>query len=379
MSPRAWVFSDAPYSGGAEHYLEWILKAAGPSRLGLLAVQHEGSKSWLQSIRGDGFDVRTLRPRARIGAWLDLLQILRLLRPALLHINLPGPYDGLLATAPLLARLGGVRRIIVTEHLPSLGAVGRRYHWKRAWIGAIDRAIAVCEAHRKHLVETFGYPGERVEVIANGIADPNPEGRIVAERRAALPPDLAELDRSCSLRVLQVGSLDVRKGSDRLLEAVAMLRRSGLDLALWFAGDGPLRETLRARSVELGVHADVHLLGHRTDVNALWAAADIACLASHREGMPYSLLEAMAWGLPIVSTSVDGIPEIIEDGSSGRLVGPADVSGLAAAIADLLGDRARRIRYGRAARERYLRRHRIEPFLASVFRVYGSGWEDLGS
>ena len=123
--PSVWVFSDAPYAGGAERYLELLLRAAGPSRLGLVAVDRPELTPWIQSIEDLGFTVDRIPAGALISQWSVFSSWCRRRRPKVIHINMPGPNDGLMALAPLLAKLTGVPRVVVTEHLPSVGRAHR--------------------------------------------------------------------------------------------------------------------------------------------------------------------------------------------------------------------------------------------------------------
>ena len=186
--PRDWLYCDAPYVGGAEVYLQWHLETAGPTRLGLLAVESPDLTDWLDEREAQGFAVRRLRP----GPWRRRLAELRRelgrLKPRVLHINLPHPYDGIFGLAPLATWRNGVERVVVTEHLPSVGRVGKRFWSKRFAVPQVDAAITVCHAHRTLLSESFGYPREKVFAIPNGVPDQNPGGRIWAEEALPLPP-----------------------------------------------------------------------------------------------------------------------------------------------------------------------------------------------
>src|SRR6185437_4567159 len=104
-------------------------------------------------------------------------------------------------------------------------------------------------------------------------------------------------------------------------------------------GDGPLRDDVKREVLALGLDAVVHIVGYRTDADALLAAADVACLSSREEGMGSVLLDALAFGLPIAATRAGGIPEVIVDGESGLLAEVRDPEDLGAAIARLVTDR----------------------------------------
>jgi glycosyltransferase involved in cell wall biosynthesis len=139
-----------------------------------------------------------------------------------------------------------------------------------------------------------------------------------------------------------------------------VLLRAWADLppqcVLLVAGDGPNRQALAALHGTLGLRDRVRLLGNRSDVPLLLAAADVCTLASDWEGLPIFVLEALAAGRPVVATDVDGLREVLRDGG-GALVPPRDPGALAQALRRLLTDDAARVAAGAAALETVRRRY----------------------
>lgn len=368
--PPDWFHCDPPYVGGAEVYVQWHLEYAGPEALGLIVVDRPALRGWIEELQGQGFAVQRLSPgswRSRLGA---LRELVSRLQPRVLHLNLPHPYDGIFGMAPLAARLGGARRIVATEHLPGVGRVGKRYWAKRAAVPWVDAAISVCRRHRETLVDTFHYPAARVHAIPNGVPDRNPGARIWAAEKPPLPDELARQERGGGLRVVQLGSLDLRKGGDLLIEAVARLAAEGGAPQLWFVGEGLDRPALEAQVRESGLEERIHFAGHRGDVIEILRAADLVVLASRREGLPLSLLEALCQGLPILASEVDGVAEIVIPGETGVLVPPENPAQIARELRFLLADEARRIEFGRAARARYESEHTLETMCRRTFAVH---------
>lgn len=364
QSPPVWVLSDAPYAGGAERYLDLLLDAAGPERMGLVAVERPGLRPWISAVAARGFAVDRLAPGPLPGQWRAFHAWARRRRPRVIHANLPGPNDALFALAPLLARLAGIPRVVVTEHLPSVGRIGRRGRLKRLTTFAVDRAITVCEAHLEVMRREFGYTDRQLVAIPNAIADPGPAG----PGRVSLPAELARLAPPGRVRAVQVGSLDARKGAARLLRAFAQTRP---DASLWFVGEGPERNALEDLSADLGIAGRVVFTGRRTDLPQLLAAFDLVVLASEREGMPYVLLEAMALARPILATEVDGVPELVEPAVNGVLVAPDDPIALARELLGLCSDPPRLRRMGAASRARFDARVDLARFVEDTWRQYG--------
>ena len=120
---------------------------------------------------------------------------------------------------------------------------------------------------------------------------------------------------------------------------MARLRESGRDVSLTLVGDGPLRGALEERARELGISERVRFAGRRTDTAAFYRDCDLFVLLSDYEGMPMSIIEAMASGLPVVATRAGGVAELVDDGVNGALV-EADAAAAAGAIAAICDDPA---------------------------------------
>jgi glycosyltransferase involved in cell wall biosynthesis len=156
------------------------------------------------------------------------------------------------------------------------------------------------------------------------------------------------------LRVVCVGRLVPVKGQLVLLEAVAQLVADGHDLRLELVGDGPMRAQVERAARELGIERSVEIagaLGH-PDALARVQAADVFCLPSFAEGVPVVLMEAMALGVPVLTTRIMGTPELVQDGVSGLLVAPGSREDLAAGLRRLIEDEALRRALGAAGRSR---------------------------
>jgi glycosyltransferase involved in cell wall biosynthesis len=175
----------------------------------------------------------------------------------------------------------------------------------------------------------------------------------------AAPPARA----SGGCRIVCVASLEEVKGHRFLIEACAQLRDRGVEFTCELIGDGPMRASIAEHIASAGLQRRVLLLGGqpRPVVVERLAGADIAVLASHptasgkREGIPVALMEAMAAELPVVSTAISGIPELVTSGTSGLLVPSGDAAALADALQQLAGDPELRVRMGRAGRAAVLR------------------------
>jgi glycosyltransferase involved in cell wall biosynthesis len=175
--------------------------------------------------------------------------------------------------------------------------------------------------------------------------------RCGVDPRVYLPP----ADRSSSAQraeILFVGRLLHGKGLSLLFEAIARLRGRKLDVRASIVGDGPAREGFEGSARRLGLSDHVRFLGAvgQDDLTGLYARADVFCLPSFAEGIPVVAMEAMAMELPVVTTRIMGIPELVEDGVHGLLVPPGRVDRLTDALERLIRSPDERRRMGRAAR-----------------------------
>jgi glycosyltransferase involved in cell wall biosynthesis len=158
---------------------------------------------------------------------------------------------------------------------------------------------------------------------------------------------------------LAVGRLSAEKGFDVLIEALAQLRQQGAPQRLILIGDGPLRTSLEGAAVRSGVADLVEFAGELppAEVRAHLDRADLFCLPSFSEGLPISIMEAMAVGVPVVTTWIAGIPELAQTDVTALTVPPARADALAAAMRRLAEEAPLRLRLSQAARSRVEEQH----------------------
>jgi glycosyltransferase involved in cell wall biosynthesis len=178
--------------------------------------------------------------------------------------------------------------------------------------------IAVSHALRQELIAAQ-LPAERIRVIHNGI-DGMRFARGVAERARAWREQYGESGEGSIITT--VGRLSPQKGMHIFLEAARLILGERPESRFWVVGSGPLRRRLEETARRLGIERATSFLGHRSDVAGLMAASDVIAMTSVREGLPMVLLEALALARPVVATAVGGIPEVIQDHTSGWLVPP---------------------------------------------------------
>lgn len=235
----------------------------------------------------------------------------------------------------------------------------------RVTAGLADHCVAVSPGVGRYLTATLGVPRSMVSVINNGVEQPDtpPAARIRALKQRYR---LAESD----LVVGSVGRIldDPKRFSD-LIRAVALLPPTPF-VKLLIVGGGPDLPMLRELARELGVANRVIFTGFQHPVGHFYALMDIFALASEREAFGLVNAEAMRCGLPLVATRVGGIPDVVVDKETGFLVGPRDVSAMAAALRRLVVDPHLRARMGAAGKVRADREFSAERYVADVRALY---------
>ncbi len=168
------------------------------------------------------------------------------------------------------------------------------------------------------------------------------------------------------------GRIVKRKGVDILINAFVKNKELLLPSIIIIVGTGPDGDKIRNMVSKLGIKNNVRFLGHNTENEVIryYHASDIFVLPSYAEGMPNSLLEAMACGLPVIASKIGGVVDIIEDGKSGILVEPGDVLGLASAMVRLLKDAELRQRLGAEARKRIVEGFSINRIADKYIKLY---------
>lgn len=243
------------------------------------------------------------------------------------------------------AILGGVGVLVRTEHNVARSRHGGRRLLSRLAARREDAQIAVSDAVRESHIAAGRVPATRFVTVRNGI---DGSRLAVSGDRASLRWELGWDDDS--FVCLSVGSLTLQKDFGNLLAAASIVVREHPNARFAVVGDGPEEARLRARCSELGLDGRVTFMKRRTDVPDLLRAADAFVLSSAWEGLPITVLEAMAAGVPCVATRAGGVDEVLEDGVSGLVVEAGDPGALAGAIARVATDAALRERLAARAR-----------------------------
>lgn len=390
-------FDDGEHRAGTGRYLTEIIGALDRTRftpvffapeyrhwhedltvLEVETVYLEGSTSGQPSLQSL---IETEKNQARrkpslppsVAWWLGLYRETKRLRTLfrkrdvdLLHTNNTGAEP-----APIAAKRAGVPRVLGTFHvLPSYDLKGERsganFRWlERKSMAALDRAIGCCEAATRDWQNRTGFQEGLAVTIHNGI-DLNRVQRTQTKSEAK-----AKLGyQNEEILIGAVGNLHLYKGHTYLLDAFVEVQRQVPEAKLLIAGTGPEEETLKAQAQRLGIGNKIQCLGFCPEVRGVLEALDIFVQASLVEAFPIAILEASGIGLPVVATSVGGVPEAIVEGKTGLLVPPQDTKSLSDALTMLAQNAPLRDQMGEAGRALVCSRFTREKMVSETMMVY---------
>lgn len=304
------------------------------------------------------------------GCHVRLWRMLRRLQPDLVQTYNIGALDA----APV-ARLAGVRRVVHAEHgrdvADPLGQ-NRKYRLMRRGLQPfITRHVAVSEDLQNWLRDSIGIPPSKIACIPNGIDTARYASNDESRRKRPL---LGTFAPPGTLLIATVGRLDAVKDQAGLIDAFRILCASnpeaGARLRLAIIGEGSQRPNLEQHIARLDLGRQVRLLGNREDVAALLAECDVFALSSVAEGIPLTVLEAMAVGLPVAATDVGGVGEVVIDNMTGTLVAPSDPAALASALDRYVRDPDLRLQHGRSGCERAQNQFSLPAMVSAYIALY---------
>ena len=296
----------------------------------LYAVKHPDSAS--QALEADGIPISYMGKSAANPATLaSFINVIMKERADVLHLHgwiaaNYGRVAGRLTGVPTIMHEHGVDPVFPRSQRIADSVLSPFTH----------TAVAVSNSVKDFLIKYRSVRPERIKVVYHGVpldefgpADPT----LVAQTRAELGiPD------GCPV-IGTIGRIDTQKGITYLIKAARQVIEFIPQAHFLIVGDGPKKEELEQEAKSLGIYSNVKFAGHRSDIPVIQSMLDIQAFPSLWEGTPLTVYEAMAMGLPIVSTDVDGLGEVLVGGENALIVKPADPTRLAGGIVRVLNNK----------------------------------------
>ena len=353
-------FSDSTVFGGTERAILHLIAGADPAQWHMVLL-HDGAapdELVVEAERAGAatFVAPSVRRKYDVGRFARLATSIRHQEPSIFHAHLHWPlaakYGIMAAAAARIPVIVATAQLHV--EIASGGFVDTQH---RLMTSAVDRYIAVSGHVASALEQRFRVPRDKITVIPNAVDVGAFDARGAAP--AGWPGDTGRPV------VLVLARLELEKAVDIAIEAIAGVP----DVVLVIAGTGSRRTTLEEQARGLGVQDRVHFLGQRTDVAALLQHAQVFALPSLREGLPLSVLEAMAAGVPVVATDIGGTRDLVTR-ETGLLVPVNDAAALATAIRKTLAEREATAGRVAAARALVRSEYSTDVVVRRVFALY---------
>jgi glycosyltransferase involved in cell wall biosynthesis len=355
---------DSLHLGGAQEVVLNLATCGSPRFRHEVATMHGRGIYW-DRLAQAGVKVHSLSPHKFLPAYIASIPW-RILadRPDILHCHL---IPSNIIAKPLGALLG-VPVIINHDHTNDPHRIDNKI------LLALDKStnrfahhiIAVAAACRDFLTTHESIPPEKISLVPNAIDlrrfSPGEASRDEARARLGLPAG--------SRIVAGVGRLNPQKNFALFLDIAEQLAPRFPDLHFLLAGDGPEEQMLREKASALGIANRVTFSGYVADTRLVYLAADVLLMPSRYEGLPMTLLEAMAMGLPVVASKLDGIAEVIRDGAEGFLAPSDDAALFVERTAALLADAELSSRISKNARAKIEAHFSVERMTSAVEDIY---------
>lgn len=327
-------------------------------RVSVLCVERLGTLAAQVQALGARVHCTGKPPGLHFNASGAIKNALQELRPDVLHTH----QVGALFYAGPAAKALGVPLIVHTEHSNHLrkANVGfcrrQRMSWLWWWAAKyVRRFFCVSKDIAAELAARRIVPQGKLAVILNGInMEPFRESfaKNALRHAAGIPADVPVIGT--------VGRLNEVKRQDLLVRAFARVRAHYSSARLLLVGDGPLRDSLRALSVHLGIADAVHFAGYQSQPERFLAMMDVFALTSRLEGLPLAILEAWAAGLPVIASAVGGVPDLLKHDQTGLLFEADDENRLVGQLKEILYDPAQGRRLGEAGRQEVLAKYSLQ-------------------
>jgi glycosyltransferase involved in cell wall biosynthesis len=351
--------------GGAQEVVVNIVRGADRSRFGHEVATLHGQGIYFRRLMEAGVRVHSLSPAKWLPAYIPgLASLLSGSRFDILHCHLIASN----VIGKPLGRIMGVPVIINHDHTndPSRGT-NPLILGLETWANRLAaHTIAVSASCRDFLVRREGVANDRVSIIHNAIDTtrftPSAAHRAAARSRLKIPAE--------GPVVAGVGRLNPQKNFSLFIEIAGLVAARNGDTRFLIAGTGPEEALLRSKASALGLDGRITFAGYVADPRDIYNSCDVLLMPSRFEGLPMTLLEAMAMEVPVVASRLDGIAEVVTDNRDGFLIRPDDAAAFASTVTALIGDPERRRSVGIAARRKVEEGFSAQRMVSEIEAIY---------
>lgn len=328
---------------GVSRMFSWIFPRFDKTRFDVKLLGLRPADSASEDLRSRGVPIECLgRSKFDFSTVFELRRVIRQEQPQVLHLHGYGA-----CTFGRMAAIGQRVKCVVHEHFvdPVVPKVQVPFDYLLA--NRCDYGIAASRSVKDFMVKRRYLDANKIKVVYYGTSlaeftSVDREKINVERAKWKVPPG--------SKIIGYVGRLDEQKGVPYLIAAASELLKDGMNIKLIIVGDGPMLPTLRKQCDEQSISESVIFTGHSSNVPAVMSAFDIQVFPSLWEGSPLALFESMAVGLPIVSTNVDGLGEVLRHNESALLVRPRSSRELSKAIHELVNNPAKAVKLATEAK-----------------------------
>jgi glycosyltransferase involved in cell wall biosynthesis len=358
---------DGLHHGGAERVVALLCNNLDKDRFSVSVCWRTGLGAIGEELVAQGHEVIGLPELVPgVSPYRRFLVLKKLLHDR--HVDVLHTHDtGALADGAQCRLFGSRARLVHTFHFGNYPILKKRYVLMEAVFSRLaNHLVAVGFEQARQIRDALHLSSARLDTIYNGVSLPGP--------RPGTDPVMQY--RNGSVHPIVIGSISTlteQKGLTYLLDTADILRRRNANCVFLIAGDGPLRQGLEDKCRRLNLTDTVHFLGWVPEAaNRLLPFLDVFCQSSLWEANSIVLLEAMAAGLPIVTTEVGESRHVIDDGRSGRIVAPRDPAGMADALSVLISQQELRQQMGHSAKGSFAERFTVGRMIARYQEAYES-------
>ncbi len=349
---------------GVGRLFSWWFPRFDSDRFELLVVGLRGEDDGARNLRNEGIKVISLnKGKFDLRTLGSIIRLIKKEKPHVIHLH---GYGATVFGIP--AGLLTKAKIVLHEHFVDPDYPVYQKIIDLMLCRAIDIGIANCAAVKEFMVEKRFFPKSKTEVVFNGV--PLEDFQRADSDQIEQEKIKWEIPSDYKL-VATVGRLDKQKGNTYFVDAAKIIINSGHKIKFMIVGDGPLMEALQEKVNNLGMSKDFIFTGYQKNISLLQSIFDIQVIPSLWEGTTLTVFEAMSVGVPIVSTNVDGLGEVLENRKNAFVVPPADGNELAKAIITLIEQPHLKVQLSGQAQED-VKKYNIQGTVDDLQNIYAS-------